>query len=228
MIVAVASGKGGTGKTTVTASLAVSWPQAVIAVDLDEGDFLIGAELTDGKHDVMLFSDSGKAVRFDENDVRPMGRNARGVRGMMLEDGQQVIAMLVSGDETQTVLTATQNGFGKRTPITEYTRHGRGTKGMIAIQTSARNGKVVGAVLANATDEIMLITTGGVLVRTRVAEIREMGRATQGVTLISVDDGSELSGVRRVVESDVDDEADDIVAQPNPSAGTTDEAGSES
>jgi DNA gyrase subunit A len=157
-----------------------------------------------------------------------MGRNARGVRGMMLEDGQQVIAMLVSGDETQTVLTATQNGFGKRTPITEYTRHGRGTKGMIAIQTSPRNGKVVGAVLANATDEIMLITTGGVLVRTRVSEIREMGRATQGVTLISVDDGSELSGVRRVVESDVDDEADDNATQPNPSAGTTDEAGSES
>jgi DNA gyrase subunit A len=225
----------GTVKKTPLSDFSNPRKAGIIAVDLDEGDFLIGAELTDGKHDVMLFSDSGKAVRFDENDVRPMGRNARGVRGMMLEDGQQVIAMLVSGDETQTVLTATQNGFGKRTPITEYTRHGRGTKGMIAIQTSARNGKVVGAVLANATDEIMLITTGGVLVRTRVSEIREMGRATQGVTLISVDDGSELSGVRRVVESDVDDEADvdqaatdDNAAQPNPSAGTTDEAGSES
>ena len=225
----------GTVKKTLLSDFSNPRKAGIIAVDLDEGDFLIGAELTDGKHDVMLFSDSGKAVRFDENDVRPMGRNARGVRGMMLEDGQQVIAMLVSGDETQTVLTATQNGFGKRTPITEYTRHGRGTKGMIAIQTSARNGKVVGAVLANATDEIMLITTGGVLVRTRVAEIREMGRATQGVTLISVDDGSELSGVRRVVESDVDDEADvdptaaaDNAAQPNASAGTTDEAGSES
>ena len=193
---------------------------------------MIGAELTDGKHDVMLFSDSGKAVRFDENDVRPMGRNARGVRGMMLEDGQNVIAMLVSGDETQTVLTATQNGFGKRTPIGEYTRHGRGTKGMIAIQTSARNGKVVGAVLANATDEIMLITTGGVLVRTPVAGIREMGRATQGVTLISVDDGSTLSGVRRVVESDVDDEGDDqSLGNTTPDASATDapdEAGSES
>jgi DNA gyrase subunit A len=158
-----------------------------------------------------------------------MGRNARGVRGMMLEDGQNVIAMLVSGDESQTVLTATQNGFGKRTPIAEYTRHGRGTKGMIAIQTSARNGKVVGAVLANATDEIMLITTGGVLVRTRVAEIREMGRATQGVTLISVDDGSMLSGVRRVVESDADDDGEDIadasdIATPDASTDTTDGA----
>jgi len=104
------------------------------------------------------------------------------------------------------VLTATENGYGKRTSIVEYTRHGRGTKGMIAIQTSSRNGKVVGAVLVNATDEIMLITTGGVLVRTRVSEIREMGRATQGVTLINVDDGSSLSGVRRVVESDADED----------------------
>jgi len=106
------------------------------------------------------------------------------------------------------VLTATENGYGKRTPIAEYTRHGRGTKGMIAIQTTSRNGKVVGAVLVTPTDEIMLITTGGVLVRTRVAEIREMGRATQGVTLINVDDGSTLSGVRRVVESDADDDGE--------------------
>ncbi|MNK24177.1 DNA gyrase subunit A [compost metagenome] len=147
-------------------------------------------------------------MRFDENDVRPMGRNARGVRGMMLEETQTVIALLVAGDETQTVLTATENGFGKRTPIAEYTRHGRGTKGMIAIQTTSRNGKVVGAVLVMPSDEIMLITTGGVLVRTRVAEIREMGRATQGVTLINVDDGSTLSGVRRVVESDADDDGE--------------------
>jgi DNA gyrase subunit A len=221
----------GTVKKTLLSDFSNPRKAGIIAVDLDEGDFLIGAELTDGKHDVMLFADSGKAVRFDENDVRPMGRNARGVRGMQLEEGQAVIAMLVAGDETQTVLTATQNGYGKRTPIGEYTRHGRGTKGMIAISTSARNGKVVGAVLANATDQIMLITTGGVLVRTPVAGIREMGRATQGVTLISVDDGSMLSGVRRVVESDVDDEADDPlvdgVAPDASAAGTPDEAGSD-
>jgi len=184
----------------------------IIAVGLDDGDYLIGADLTDGKHDVMLFSDAGKAVRFDENDVRPMGRNARGVRGMTPEDGQTVIALLVAGDESQSVLTATENGYGKRTSITEYTRHGRGTKGMIAIQTSSRNGKVVGAVLVMPSDEIMLITTGGVLVRTRVGEIREMGRATQGVTLISVDDGSSLSGVRRVVESDADVDDEDSEA----------------
>jgi DNA gyrase subunit A len=135
-----------------------------------------------------------------------MGRGARGVRGMMLEEGQRVIAMLVAETETQSVLTATENGFGKRTPITEYTRHGRGTKGMIAIQTSERNGKVVGAILVESSDEIMLITTGGVLVRTRVSEIREMGRATQGVTLIAVDAGTTLQGVQRVVESDAADD----------------------
>ncbi len=185
----------------------------IIAVDLDEGDFLIGAALTDGQHDVMLFSDGGKAVRFDENDVRPMGRQARGVRGMMLEESQSVIAMLVAEDESQSVLTATQNGYGKRTSIAEYTRHGRGTKGMIAIQQSERNGKVVAATLVHADDEIMLITDKGVLVRTRVSEIRELGRATQGVTLIGLDDGSQLSGLQRIVENDAnvasEDNADD-------------------
>jgi DNA gyrase subunit A len=147
-------------------------------------------------------------VRFDENDVRPMGRTARGVRGMHLEDGQQVIALLVAENEQQSVLTATENGFGKRTPITEYTRHGRGTKGMIAIQTSERNGKVVAATLVEPSDEIILITTGGILIRTRVAEIREMGRATQGVTLIAVEDGNKLSGLQRVVESDAEVETE--------------------
>jgi len=183
----------------------------IIAVNLDDGDFLIGAALTDGKHDVMLFSDGGKAVRFDENDVRPLGRSARGVRGMMIEDGQSVIAMLVAEQEDPnapadtvraSVLTATENGYGKRTSISEYTRHGRGTKGMIAIQQSERNGKVVAATLVQAEDEIMLITDTGVLVRTRVSEIRELGRATQGVTLIGLDEGAKLSGLQRIVEND--------------------------
>ncbi len=174
----------------------------IIAVNLDDGDYLIGAALTDGKHDVMLFSDGGKAVRFDEDDVRPLGRAARGVRGMALDPGQSVIAMLVAEDEAQSVLTATVNGYGKRTPIGEYTRHGRGTKGMIAIQQSERNGKVVAATLVHTDDEIMLITDKGVLVRTRVSEIRELGRATQGVTLIGLDEGSKLSGLQRIVEND--------------------------
>ncbi|GAP33617.1 DNA gyrase subunit A [Piscinibacter sakaiensis] len=179
----------------------------IIAVDLDEGDYLVGAAITDGHHDVMLFSDGGKAVRFDEDDVRPMGRNARGVRGMALDEGQNVIAMLVAEDETQSVLTATENGYGKRTGIVEYTRHGRGTKGMIAIQQSERNGKVVAATLVRADDEIMLITDRGVLVRTRVAEIRELGRATQGVTLIALDPGAKLIGLQRIVENDAADVA---------------------
>ena len=186
----------------------------IIAVNLDDNDFLIGAALTDGQHDVMLFSDGGKAVRFDENDVRPLGRSARGVRGMMLDDTQSVIAMLVAAQENSaaeaptdgvvrnSVLTATEKGYGKRTPIDEYTRHGRGTKGMIAIQQSERNGKVVAATLVRAEDEIMLITDRGVLVRTRVSEIRELGRATQGVILISLDEGAKLNGLQRIVEND--------------------------
>ncbi len=214
----------GTVKKTRLSDFSNPRKAGIIAVDLDEGDFLVGAAITDGKHDVMLFSDAGKAVRFDENDVRPMGRTARGVRGMNLGDGQEVIAMLVAPAEVaeggqasvedpsapSSVLTATENGYGKRTPITEYTRHGRGTKGMIAIQTSERNGKVVAAALVSPEDQIMLITTGGVLVRTRVSEIREMGRATQGVTLINVDEGTHLSGLQRIAESDSDDEGDEI------------------
>ncbi len=205
----------GTVKKTALDEFSNPRKAGIIAVDLDPGDQLVGAALTDGKHDVMLFSDGGKAVRFDEDDVRAMGRTARGVRGMMLEPGQNVIAMLVAEqDETHnvvlgtarmSVLCATENGYGKRTSITEYTRHGRGTKGMIAIQQSERNGRVVGATLVRPEDEIMLITDRGVLVRTRVSEIRELGRATQGVTLIALDDGSKLSGLQRIVESDADD-----------------------
>jgi len=207
----------GTVKKTALTEFSNPRKAGIIAVDLDEGDFLIGAALTDGQHDVMLFSDGGKAVRFDENDVRPMGRNARGVRGMSLEDGQSVIAMLVAEDEDQSVLTATVNGYGKRTPIGEYTRHGRGTKGMIAIQQSERNGKVVAATLVHTDDEIMLITDKGVLVRTRVSEIREMGRATQGVTLIALDEGSVLSGLQRIVENDANvNDADGADADDTP------------
>jgi DNA gyrase subunit A len=210
----------GTVKKTPLEDFSNPRKAGIIAVDLDEGDYLIGASLTDGKHDVMLFSDGGKAVRFDENDVRPMGRTARGVRGMMLEDGQRVIAMLVAEDESQSVLTATENGFGKRTSIIEYTRHGRGTKGMIAIQQSERNGKVVAATLVRTADEIMLITDKGVLVRTRVSEIREMGRATQGVTLIALDDGSTLNGLQRIVENDdqvdTDEDSSGSSAENNP------------
>jgi DNA gyrase subunit A len=199
----------GTVKKTALAEFSNPRKAGIIAVDLDEGDFLIGVAVTDGEHDVMLFSDAGKAVRFNEDDVRSMGRNARGVRGMALEEGQSVIAMLVADGEQQSVLTATENGFGKRTPVHEYPRHGRGTKGVIAIQASERNGKMVAAVLVDDRDEIMLITNNGVLVRTRASEIRVLSRATQGVRLIDIENGDTLSGVQRIVETEA---ADSIVA----------------
>jgi DNA gyrase subunit A len=196
----------GTVKKTPLSQFSNPREKGIIAVELDDGDHLIGAAITNGKHDVMLFSDAGKAVRFEEADVRPTGRQARGVRGMRIAEGQRVISMLVADSENQTVLTATENGFGKRTPISDYTRHGRGTQGMIAIQTTQRNGKVVGAVLVGDEDEIMLISTGGVLIRMRVKQIREMGRSTQGVRLIDLDEGTKLAGVERVAEREEDEE----------------------
>ena len=195
----------GTVKKTPLSDFSNPRKAGIIAVGLDEDDYLIGVAITNGDCDVMLFSDAGKAVRFAETDVRPMGRTARGVRGMTLEPGQQVISMLVADDESWSVLTATENGYGKRTSIVEYTRHGRGTKGMIAIQSSERNGKLVGAVLVKPENEVMLISTGGVLIRTKVEHIREMSRSTQGVTLIALDDGTSLAGIEPVAESDDDD-----------------------
>jgi DNA gyrase subunit A len=190
----------GTVKKTPLSEFSRPMKKGIIAVDLEPGDYLIGAAITDGRHDVMLFSDAGKAVRFEEDDVRPMGRGARGVRGMRLGDDQRVVSMLVADAESRTVLTATENGYGKRTPISEYTRHGRGTQGMIAIQTSERNGRVVAALLVEDTDELMLVSTGGVLIRTKVNQIREMGRSTQGVSLISLDEGTTLAGIEKICE----------------------------
>jgi len=194
----------GTVKKTPLADFSRPRPSGIIAVGLEESDYLIGVAVTDGSYDVMLFSSEGKAVRFVEEDVRPMGRTATGVRGMRLPDtgGWKVVCMLAAKDEKQTVLTATANGYGKRTPISEYTRHGRGGQGMIAIQASDRNGALVGAVLVDDHDEVMLISTGGVLIRTAVAQIREMGRSTQGVTLIALSEGEKLAGIARIEERD--------------------------
>ncbi len=192
----------GTVKKTPLSAFANQREKGIIAISLDDGDHLIGAAITDGKHDIMLFSEGGKAVRFKEDDVRPMGRDARGVRGMKLPDGQSLVSMLVADDESLTVLTATEHGFGKRTAIAEYTLHGRGTQGMIAIQTNERNGKLVGAVLVGDDDELMLISTGGVAIRTLVNQIREMGRSTQGVVLINLDEGTKLAGIEKVAEAE--------------------------
>ncbi len=193
----------GTVKKTPLAEFSRPRPSGIIAVGLDAGDYLVGAALTDGKYDVMLFSSEGKAVRFEENDVRPMGRQATGVRGMRLGEGQRVVCMLAANDESKSVLTATANGFGKRTRIGEYPRHGRGGQGVIAIQTSERNGSLVGAVLVDDHDEVMLISTGGVLIRTSVAQIRSQGRSTQGVTLIALGEGEKLAGLERIEERDL-------------------------
>ncbi|MGA8005224.1 MAG: DNA gyrase subunit A [Burkholderiales bacterium] len=192
----------GTVKKTALVDFSRPRPSGIIAVNLDEGDYLVGAALTDGSCDTMLFSTEGKAIRFSEDDVRPMGRQATGVRGMRLGAGARVVCMLVARNEEQTVLTATENGFGKRTAVSEYTRHGRGGQGMIAIQASDRNGQLVGAVMVDDRDEVMLISTGGVLIRTAVAQIREQGRSTQGVTLIALDEGEKLAGLERIDERD--------------------------
>ena len=199
----------GTVKKTPLVDFSRPMKRGIIAINLDEGDFLVGVALTDGKHDVMLFSDGGKAVRFDEEDVRATGRASRGVRGMKLAKDNQVISLLVAEDEEQSVLTATENGYGKRSPIVEYTRHGRGTQGMIAIQTSERNGKVVAATLVKPEDEIMLIGSSGVLIRTRVSEIREMGRTTQGVTLMSVEKGDKLVSLSRIADPEDDTQVEE-------------------
>jgi DNA gyrase subunit A len=193
----------GTVKKTPLAEFSRPRPSGIIAVGLEDGDYLVGAALTDGKYDVMLFSSEGKSVRFEEGDVRPMGRQATGVRGMKLGEGQRVVCMLVAHDESRSVLTATANGYGKRTAISEYPRHGRGGQGVIAIQVSERNGALIGAVLVEEQDQVMLISTGGVLIRTAVSQIREMGRSTQGVTLISLDAGEKLAGVERIEERDL-------------------------
>jgi len=214
----------GTVKKTSLSDFSRPRQMGIIAVDLNEGDYLIGVALTNGHHDIMLFSDAGKAVRFSEQDVRPMGRTARGVRGMRLGPDHQLISLVAVEDDQLAVLTATQNGFGKRTRVADYTRHGRGTQGMIAIQTTARNGRVVAARLVADDDEIMLITTGGVLIRTHVNEIREMGRATQGVRLINLGEDEHLAGLEKIVDKEDEQDAngDDEVA--GDATGATPEA----
>ena len=199
----------GTVKKTALSAFSRPMQKGIIAVDLEPGDYLIGVALTDGTRDIMLFSEEGKAVRFSEDEVRPMGRVATGVRGMRLPQGNRVIALITAADEALSVLTATENGYGKRTPISDYPRHGRGTQGVIAIETSSRNGPLVAARVVHERDEIMLITTGGVLIRTRVHEIREMGRNTQGVTLIQLAEGEKLAGLEKLVETE-DEEAREL------------------
>ena len=196
----------GTVKKTPLSDFSRPRSNGIIAVDLRDDDYLINVSLTDGESDVMLFSNAGKAIRFKESDVRAMGRTACGVRGIRLQPGQSVIALIIVNDGF--VLTATESGYGKRTKIDGYPSHKRGGQGVISIQGSERNGEVVGAVLVDEEDEIMLISNGGILVRTRVSEISTLGRNTQGVRLIKVQEGEKLVGLERIVEVQ-DDSADE-------------------
>ncbi|NUS61236.1 MAG: DNA gyrase subunit A [Lysobacter sp.] len=198
--------KDGTVKKTALTEFAFRLQRGKIAINLDDGDALIGVAMTDGQRDVMLFASNGKAVRFAENEVRAMGRTATGVRGMRLAEGEEVRSLIVvEGDGD--ILTASERGYGKRTPVEEYPRKGRGTQGVIAIQTTARNGKLVGAIQLSDHHEVLLISDGGTLVRTRAAEISQVGRNTQGVTLMRLAEDETLQAVERVDASFDDDAA---------------------
>jgi DNA gyrase subunit A len=194
----------GTVKKTPLKDFSRPRSSGIIAIEMRKDDHLIGVEITSGAQDVILFSSSGKAIRFNENDVRPMGRNAVSVRGIKLAEGHKVISLILANQGF--VLTATENGYGKRTNVDDYPLHGRGGLGVISIQTTKRNGLVTGAELVSNEDEIMLITSGGTLVRTRVDEISVMGRNTQGVKLISLDEDEKLSGIERIANVDGDHE----------------------
>jgi len=195
-------------KKTDLAAFARPNSRGIIAINLDEGDRLAGVDLTDGKREIMIFSDGGKAVRFNEEEVRGMGRQARGVKGIKLGAGCKVVALLTTDDIKANVLTATENGYGKRTTVEEYRLASRGTQGVKAIGESVRNGKLVAAKLVSDEDEIMLITTGGVLIRTKVDSIRETGRSAQGVKLIDLGKDEKLVDLEKVIETEVDDDSE--------------------
>ncbi|MHB1528981.1 MAG: DNA gyrase subunit A [Acidiferrobacteraceae bacterium] len=192
----------GTVKKTPLPEFSRPRTSGIIAIDLVPGNRLVGVGLTSGHDDILLFSDGGKVVRFSERDVRSLGRNARGVRGILLKDGQQLISMIIAGegDPAAEVLTATEHGYGKRTSLSDYPCHSRGGQGVISIQVNERNGRVVGATLTRESSEVMLITSGGTLIRTYAREISVTGRNTQGVRLIGLDPGEKLAGIERIDE----------------------------
>ena len=195
----------GTVKKTALTEFSRPRTSGIIAIDLVDGNQLVGVGLTDGNCDLLLFSTAGKAVRFKELDVRPMGRNARGVKGMALKKGQKLISQIIASNETRddnTVLTATSGGFGKRTVLSDFPCHKRGGQGVISIQVTGKRGEVVGALLTNPGSEMMLITSGGTLIRTRTDDISMQGRNTQGVTLIGLGEGERLVGMDEVMETE--------------------------
>jgi DNA gyrase subunit A len=212
---------GGTVKKTPLVAFSRPRAAGIIAVDLEPGEKLVGVAITDGTRDVMLFSSEGKAIRFSEDDVRAMGRNAAGVRGIRLPEGEQVISLIIP-DANGLILTASENGYGKLTPAEEFPGHGRGGQGVIAIQTTERNGKLVAAVQVATTDELMLMSSSGTLVRTRASEISILSRNTQGVRLIRLDDGERLIGVEPVEPEAGENGEGDEAPVEGPAEGTGD------
>src|SRR5690606_14129648 len=196
--------RNGTVKKTPLSAYSRPRASGIIAVDLRDDDQLVGVQLTDGQREIMLFTSGGKAIRFREDEVRPMGRDSTGVRGVKLGEGQTLISLIVVGEGL--ILTASTNGYGKLTPLEEFPAHGRGGQGVIALQTNGRNGEMVGALQVVQSQELMMISSNGTLVRTAVSEVSVQGRNTQGVRLIRLDDGDRLTGVE-AVESLPDDDA---------------------
>jgi DNA gyrase subunit A len=209
------------GVVKKTPLVAFSRPRAagIIAVDLEPGEKLVGVAITDGTRDVMLFSSEGKAIRFSEDDVRSMGRNAAGVRGIRLPEDEQVISLIIP-DANGLILTASENGYGKLTPVEEFPVHGRGGQGVIAMQTTERNGQLVAATQVATTDELMLMSSSGTLVRTHAGEISVLGRNTQGVRLIRLDEGERLIGVEPVEPENGEGEEGESAEGDDPDAGT--------
>lgn len=222
----------GTVKKTPLQDFSRPRSAGIIAVNLNDGDELIGVDLTDGSNEAMLFSADGKVVRFAEECVRPMGRTATGVRGMKLVDDDKVVSLIIPRGEGD-ILTVTENGYGKRTVQSEYPTKNRATQGVISIKVSERNGKVVGAIQVEETDQIMMITNAGTLVRTRVSEVSIVGRNTQGVTLIRTTEDELVVGLQRVEDEDDaldDDEVDEMISDnisDVPESEPTDDADSE-
>jgi Type IIA topoisomerase (DNA gyrase/topo II, topoisomerase IV), A subunit len=213
----------GTVKKTPLDEFAFQLQKGKIAIKLDEGDALVNVELTNGNSDILLFASNGKVNRFDENTVRSMGRTATGVRGMRLAEGAEVVSLVVAAEGD--ILTATARGYGKRTELAEFTKKGRGTQGVIGIQCSERNGALVGAVQVTEAHELMLISDRGTLVRTRVAEVSQLGRNTQGVTLIRLPADETLVSVMRLDAVEDNGEEGEVADAPTP-AGGADEASS--
>ncbi|MEJ1384407.1 MAG: DNA gyrase subunit A [Candidatus Sedimenticola sp. (ex Thyasira tokunagai)] len=201
----------GTVKKTPLVAFSRQRASGIIAVDLRDDDQLVGVAITDGNQDIMLFTSAGKAVRFEESKVRAMGRTACGVRGVRLDEGQKVISLIITKPD-HTVLTVSENGFGKRTPVDQFPVRGRGGKGIISLKRSERNGAQIGAVLVADDDEVMLITDGGTLVRTRVSDVSVMGRDTQGVMMIRLTKKEKLIGIAQVesLDEEEDQSSEDI------------------